>query len=46
MAEVFIGTGVRRPYVKPYVRNLDVSDTEKAPLEPYETTLVYSFGPS
>jgi hypothetical protein len=39
-------TGARRRYVKPFVRNLDVSDTEKAPLEPRETTLVYSFGPS
>jgi hypothetical protein len=37
----------RRPYVKPFVRNLDVEDTEgKATFVPVEAIHGQSFGPS
>ena len=39
--------GGRRPYVKPFVRNLDVEDTEgKATFVPVEAIHGQSFGPS
>jgi hypothetical protein len=39
--------GERRPYVKPFVRNLDVLDTEaKLVVAPTEAAFTTPFGPS
>jgi hypothetical protein len=36
----------RRPYVKPFVRNLDLSDTEGKPIMDFENSTFHSEGPS
>jgi hypothetical protein len=44
MTESTEGTGARRPYVKPFVRNLDVEDTENKAVHPSEGTSVITGG--
>jgi len=36
----------RRPYVKPFLRNLDLSDTEGKPIMDFENSTFHSEGPS
>jgi hypothetical protein len=49
MAEDTAGTNQRRgrrTYVKPFVRNLDLSDTEGKPIMDFENSTFRSQGPS
>lgn len=39
-------SGMRRPYVAPFVRNLDLSDTKGKSLMDFENSTFHSIGPS